>query len=138
MTRGSHPLAHWRYLRYVLRHKWLVLLAGLRFRVPLWQLVLAVALAMSVAVAVDYWQWLALPDNQRGWLTWLFALRTARRRPENLFLTCDICVITVLESIQDVVVTSPLTTTCCGWEENSMDMSPGGNDRERVRRRHYL
>lgn len=31
--------AHLRYLRYVLRHKWFVFLAGLQFRVPLHQLI---------------------------------------------------------------------------------------------------
>lgn len=31
--------AHFRYLRYVLRHKWFVFLGGLRFRVPLHQLI---------------------------------------------------------------------------------------------------
>ncbi len=30
--------AHWSYLRYVLRHKWYVAMAGLRLRVSLWQL----------------------------------------------------------------------------------------------------
>lgn len=31
---------HLRYLRYVLRHKWFVLLAGLRVRAPLWRLLI--------------------------------------------------------------------------------------------------
>lgn len=31
--------AHLNYLRYVLRHKWFVLLAGLRLGVPLWRLI---------------------------------------------------------------------------------------------------
>lgn len=31
--------AHWKYLCYVVRHKWFVLLAGLSLRVPLWQLI---------------------------------------------------------------------------------------------------
>jgi hypothetical protein len=30
--------AHWRYLQYVLRHKWYVLLAGIRTGAPLWRL----------------------------------------------------------------------------------------------------
>lgn len=33
-------LRHWQYLKYVLRHKWFVLLAGLSLRVPIWQLIL--------------------------------------------------------------------------------------------------
>lgn len=32
--------AHWQYLRYVVRHKWFVLIAGLKLGVPLWQLLL--------------------------------------------------------------------------------------------------
>lgn len=32
--------AHLRYLSYVVRHKWFVLLAGLRTRAPLWRLVI--------------------------------------------------------------------------------------------------
>ena len=32
-------MKHWKYLRYVLRHKYYVLLAGLVWRVPLWSLV---------------------------------------------------------------------------------------------------
>lgn len=32
--------AHLRYLSYVLRHKWFVLLAGLRVRAPLWRLLI--------------------------------------------------------------------------------------------------
>lgn len=31
---------HWAYLKYVLRHKWFVLVAGLRLGVPLWMLIL--------------------------------------------------------------------------------------------------
>jgi hypothetical protein len=31
---------HWQYLKYVLRHKWFVLLAGMREGVPLWMLIL--------------------------------------------------------------------------------------------------
>ncbi len=31
---------HWQYLRYVLLHKWFVLVAGLRLGVPLWRLIL--------------------------------------------------------------------------------------------------
>ena len=31
---------HWLYMRYVVRHKWYVFLAGLQLRVPLWRLVL--------------------------------------------------------------------------------------------------
>lgn len=30
--------SHWQYLRYLIRHKWFVLVAGLRLRVPLWRL----------------------------------------------------------------------------------------------------
>lgn len=33
-------IAHWRYLTYVVRHKWFVFLAGLRYAVPLHQLIL--------------------------------------------------------------------------------------------------
>lgn len=32
--------AHFKYLWYVLRHKWFILLAGLRLGVPLWQLII--------------------------------------------------------------------------------------------------
>lgn len=32
--------AHWQYLRYVIRHKWYVFVAGLSLRVPLWQLII--------------------------------------------------------------------------------------------------
>lgn len=32
-------MKHLRYLRYVIRHKWFVLVAGMRLRVPLWQLI---------------------------------------------------------------------------------------------------
>lgn len=32
--------AHWQYLKYVARHKWFVFLAGRRFRVSLWQLII--------------------------------------------------------------------------------------------------
>ena len=31
--------AHWQYLSYVIRHKWFVLVAGLRLGVPIWQLI---------------------------------------------------------------------------------------------------
>ncbi len=31
---------HWQYLKYVLRHKWFVLVAGLELKVPLWILIL--------------------------------------------------------------------------------------------------
>ncbi len=31
---------HWQYLKYVMRHKWFVLLAGLKLDVPLWTLLL--------------------------------------------------------------------------------------------------
>lgn len=31
---------HWQYLKYVLRHKWFVLLAGLKLGVPIWMLIL--------------------------------------------------------------------------------------------------
>lgn len=30
---------HWQYLKYVLRHKWFVLLAGLKLGVPIWVLI---------------------------------------------------------------------------------------------------
>ncbi len=33
-------LTHWKYLKYVLRHKWFVLVAGRRFRAPLWRLII--------------------------------------------------------------------------------------------------
>lgn len=32
--------AHWQYLKYVLRHKWFVFVAGLRTGAPLWRLVI--------------------------------------------------------------------------------------------------
>ena len=32
--------AHWQYFQYVVRHKWFVLLAGVKLGVPLWQLIL--------------------------------------------------------------------------------------------------
>lgn len=32
--------AHWKYLKYVLRHKWFVFLGGLRYGVPLHQLII--------------------------------------------------------------------------------------------------
>lgn len=31
---------HWEYLKYVLRHKWFVLIAGLNLGVPVWQLII--------------------------------------------------------------------------------------------------
>lgn len=31
--------AHWLYLKYVIRHKWFVLLAGIQLRVPIWILI---------------------------------------------------------------------------------------------------
>src|SRR5574340_1412489 len=31
---------HWQYLKYLLRHKWFVLMAGLRIGVPWWQLII--------------------------------------------------------------------------------------------------
>lgn len=33
-------ISHWMYLKYVLRHKWFVLMAGLKLHVPLWQLII--------------------------------------------------------------------------------------------------
>lgn len=32
--------AHFKYLSYVIRHKWYVFLAGLKFRAPLWRLII--------------------------------------------------------------------------------------------------
>lgn len=32
--------SHWRYLRYVLKHKWFVLVAGLSTGAPLWRLII--------------------------------------------------------------------------------------------------
>ena len=34
------PLRHWKYLKYVMRHKWFVFQAGLKLNVPLWQLII--------------------------------------------------------------------------------------------------
>lgn len=31
---------HWKYLKYVLRHKWYVLIEGRKLHVPIWQLIL--------------------------------------------------------------------------------------------------
>ena len=31
---------HWKYLKYLLRHKWFVLLAGQKLKVPMWRLLL--------------------------------------------------------------------------------------------------
>lgn len=31
---------HWKYLKYVLRHKWYVLVEGRKLHVPIWQLIL--------------------------------------------------------------------------------------------------
>lgn len=33
-------MSHWRYFKYVLRHKWFVLVAGLRYRAPVWRLII--------------------------------------------------------------------------------------------------
>lgn len=33
-------MKYWKYLKYVLRHKWFVLLAGIKLGVPLWMLIL--------------------------------------------------------------------------------------------------
>lgn len=31
---------NWQYLKYIVRHKWFVLVAGLKFKVPLWRLII--------------------------------------------------------------------------------------------------
>lgn len=33
-------IAHWGYLKYLMRHKWFVLIAGLETRTPLWRLII--------------------------------------------------------------------------------------------------
>jgi len=32
--------SHWQYIRYLIRHKWFVLVAGLKVRAPLWRLII--------------------------------------------------------------------------------------------------
>ena len=37
---GGEGMKHWRYAKYLARHKWFVFVAGLRHGVPLWRLVI--------------------------------------------------------------------------------------------------
>ena len=40
LSSGLKPMKHWKYLRYVARHKWFVLVAGLKTGAPLWRLLI--------------------------------------------------------------------------------------------------
>lgn len=82
--------AHWQYLKYVLRHKWFVLVAGLWLRVPLWQLLVHDLSKFSRAEwgpYVDYFYGPALPED-RPWDDFWVASAvhgTARTRRQEAF-----------------------------------------------------
>jgi len=54
---------YWKYLRYVLKHKWFVFLGCLKFKVPLWK-----------AIIHDWDKF--LPDEWSGYADWFFGSKS--------------------------------------------------------------
>lgn len=82
--------AHWQYLKYVLRHKWFVFVAGRYLGVPLWQLLIHDLSKFSREEWGPYVEYFYGPDlpEDRPWDDYWFASSihgTARTRRQERF-----------------------------------------------------